>query len=148
VYKNFWRVREKFGTQEDAIQECIVIFLKCADRYAGTVDNARWFMSLYTQSVHNAWVNAAKASTKSGGSVSFDAATTLVEALYPQAADATLATSIAECGAEVADAFMTIVNAPGEFAEFFVGKHRANYRINGVEPAHINTIRDILLPST
>ena len=55
VNKNFWRVANYFGTHEDAMQECALIFARCADRYAGRVDNLSWFMSLYQTSVQNEW---------------------------------------------------------------------------------------------
>lgn len=53
VRKNHWRVTTVFPEQEDALQECAAIFSHCANKYGYKVNNAKWFMSLYIQSVLN-----------------------------------------------------------------------------------------------
>lgn len=37
---------------EDLLQEAWVVFLRCQARYGGTVDNPRWFMALFSVSLH------------------------------------------------------------------------------------------------
>lgn len=56
VFKNYWRV-SRLMDQEDALQECAVVFSECKKRYIegqeGRVDNAAWFMSLYQTCLRN-----------------------------------------------------------------------------------------------
>jgi hypothetical protein len=47
VKKNFWRVRHMHGSEEDSLQECAVVFARCANTYRGKLDNPAWFMSIY-----------------------------------------------------------------------------------------------------
>ena len=53
VKKNFWRVRTSMGSEADALQECGVVFARCINRYAASVDNPAWMMSLFKMSVAN-----------------------------------------------------------------------------------------------
>lgn len=55
VSRNFWRVRELFGSEEDALQECALIFVRCCRTYQSRVDNPAWMMSLFQRSVINDW---------------------------------------------------------------------------------------------
>lgn len=55
VSRHFWRVRHLFQTPEDALQECAVVFVRCVNKYADTVDEPRWMMALFKTSVANAW---------------------------------------------------------------------------------------------
>lgn len=55
VAKNFWKVRNLFQTEEDALQECALIFTRCLNYYADKVDNPAWLMSLYKVAVINDW---------------------------------------------------------------------------------------------
>lgn len=55
VSKNFWRVRELFGGEDDALQECALIFVRCCNSYATRVDNPAWMMSLFKTAVRNDW---------------------------------------------------------------------------------------------
>jgi hypothetical protein len=55
VQFNYWRVQNYIPTEEDALQECGVVFAKCLDRYGKTVTNPAWFMSLFSKSVVNTW---------------------------------------------------------------------------------------------
>lgn len=55
VARNFWRVRALFLDEEDALQECALIFVRCCNAYAGKVDNPRWLMALFKRAVANDW---------------------------------------------------------------------------------------------
>lgn len=55
VHKNFWRVRALFQTEEDALQECALIFTKCVNAYADKVTSPAWLMALYKTAVVNDW---------------------------------------------------------------------------------------------
>jgi DNA-directed RNA polymerase specialized sigma24 family protein len=53
VQQNLWRIN-KLHTREDALQECAVIFLRCARLYQETDKmNPRWFGSLFRIAVVN-----------------------------------------------------------------------------------------------
>ena len=51
--RNMWRVKEVFGDYEDAVQECALIFTRCANKYNGTIDNPKWMMALFKRAVEN-----------------------------------------------------------------------------------------------
>lgn len=55
VHRNFWRVRELFGSEDDALQECALIFVRCCRAYEGKVDNPAWLMALFKRAVANDW---------------------------------------------------------------------------------------------
>jgi hypothetical protein len=59
--KNFWRV-SSYMDYEDLLQDSYVIFLKLRDRYT-TVDDPRWFMSLFMRSFSNHVINLSKKRT-------------------------------------------------------------------------------------
>jgi DNA-directed RNA polymerase specialized sigma24 family protein len=59
VGKNLWRVNKQFA-HEDAMQECVLIFLRCAKLYEGKIDNPAWFMSIFKISVINDFNTFAK----------------------------------------------------------------------------------------
>jgi len=63
VNQHFWRVRRIYGSKEDAMQECALIFVKCRALYRNTVDNPKWFMSLYQTAVRNSWHDASISDT-------------------------------------------------------------------------------------
>ena len=62
VHANFWRVRGYFGhDEEEAMQECALIFARCLSKYRGSpVNNHAWFMALYKTALANAWVSYAR----------------------------------------------------------------------------------------
>lgn len=51
--RNHWRVKHIHPTEEDAVQECGIVFTKCVNRYFGTVNNPAWFMGLYKVALMN-----------------------------------------------------------------------------------------------
>ncbi len=55
VRRHYWRVRNVLPSEEDALQECAVVFVRCVNKYADTVDEPRWMMALFKTSVANAW---------------------------------------------------------------------------------------------
>ncbi len=56
VRRNFWRVRHIFLTEEDALQECALIFVRCVRLYQLRIDNPAWLMSLFKTAVANDWI--------------------------------------------------------------------------------------------
>lgn len=56
VRRNFWRVRELCGSEEDALQECALIFVRCKNLYEGKVNNPAWFMALYKKALAMEWI--------------------------------------------------------------------------------------------
>lgn len=57
VRDNRWRVRRYLADDEDGVQQCACLFAHCNNRYHQTVDNEKWFMSLYTTSVRRYFVD-------------------------------------------------------------------------------------------
>lgn len=52
IHKNLWRF-VGIMSFEDAYQEAYLKFLELSNKYAGTVTNPRWFMSLYKRALAN-----------------------------------------------------------------------------------------------
>jgi hypothetical protein len=67
VAKNHWRVAA-LCEFDDAVQECAVVFARCAKLYYGKVDNAAWFMALYKAAVVNYFNTLAKKNKKAAES--------------------------------------------------------------------------------
>ena len=42
---------------DDLMQEAYIVFLRCKQRYSGTVDNPSWFMSLFRNALRNKLIN-------------------------------------------------------------------------------------------
>lgn len=57
---NYWKVREHLGSEEDALQQCAMVFAKVCGRYGETVDNPAWMMSLYKTSLSRHWLKLAQ----------------------------------------------------------------------------------------
>jgi hypothetical protein len=52
-YHNLWRVQSILGSYEDAVQECAMVFCRCAFQYRHSYINPKWFMALYKCAVYN-----------------------------------------------------------------------------------------------
>ena len=63
VARNAWRVRY-IMSEEDALQECALVFARCVHHYAGKIDNAPWFMALFKRAVANEFHFHASACTR------------------------------------------------------------------------------------
>jgi len=55
IRRNFWRVRDLFGSEEDALQECAIIFCRCARKYQYTVNRPQWMMAIFKTAVNRSW---------------------------------------------------------------------------------------------
>lgn len=55
IARNFWRVRFLFGSEDDALQECAIIFWRCNNLYRGKVTEAKHFMALFKRALANDW---------------------------------------------------------------------------------------------
>jgi len=42
---------------EDLLQEAYIVFMRCKHMYGHVVDNPRWFMALFSRSLHNRMIN-------------------------------------------------------------------------------------------
>ena len=47
IQRNYWRVSEQIGDQEDCLAQAAYIFVVCRKRYGKTVNSAKHFMYLY-----------------------------------------------------------------------------------------------------
>jgi DNA-directed RNA polymerase specialized sigma24 family protein len=60
VNANFWRVRKLFLDEEDAMQECALIFIRTLRHYDGQYENDAHLMSLFKTSVLRDWLHYSK----------------------------------------------------------------------------------------
>lgn len=72
VHKNHWRVRTLFPTKEDALQECGLLWTMVRNKYAATIDNPAWLMSLYKITVVREWHTYASKDTDMRNTSSYD----------------------------------------------------------------------------
>jgi hypothetical protein len=55
VAKNYWRTAHILGSEEDALQQCALVFSRCLRGYKGKINSHAWFMGLFKSAVHNEW---------------------------------------------------------------------------------------------
>lgn len=107
VRRNFWRVSQHFGSQDDAVHQCLVIFYRCKRRYEFTTDNPRWFMSLFKTAVTNHFTIQ---SIKESGLRDMP-----VDADLPTAQnDGPFLAALAGCSNEAQQVVNLLMNAPSE----------------------------------
>ncbi len=70
VNKHLWRFISIMSF-EDAYQEAFVKFLEFSEKYAGTVDNPRWFMALYKRGLANLITDLANSANRMRRQVCF-----------------------------------------------------------------------------
>lgn len=70
INKNFWRFKNHMAF-DDVYQEAYIKFLELKERYTGTVDSPKWFMSLYKTSLQNKITDFANLSNRLGRQVCF-----------------------------------------------------------------------------
>jgi hypothetical protein len=131
VAKNFWRVRATLQSEEDALQECAAIWVRCVNLYADKIDNPAWLMALYKTAVHNSWNTYAR---KDG-----DFRTTREPELLAQHShfrDMTdhssgpLAAKLAGASAELREVLALLFNAPAEALQAIFADDAPNWRVN------------------
>jgi len=66
VSKNFWKVREQFGSQEDALAECALIFTAASGDMSGP-STIRLVYGDFKRAIANAWTTYAAKSTQQRG---------------------------------------------------------------------------------
>jgi hypothetical protein len=59
VHDHFWRVRAEFQTEEDALQECALIWSRCVKAYAAKIHEPKHLMALFKTAVARDWHSAA-----------------------------------------------------------------------------------------
>lgn len=144
VRRNHWRVKSMMPTEDDALQECALIFCKCLDRYATTVDNPAWFMALYKTSVTRAWatfaikdgghretfVDSRHLAVTDGQLCAVGDEDTVIVAPAEQGAGP-LAVALSEVSQECRDVLGMLADAPADVVEYLfgAGTESANSRI-------------------
>jgi hypothetical protein len=159
VGKHYWRVKHTLGTETDALQECALVWAKCAGAYTGKVDNPAWFMGLYKSALARHWHTLSTKDSQSPERHAADHPLTTPEereAMFGHSPDGPcgmLAAAIAGASQEVRDVLDLLATAPVEvlgivFAgETDVDHTRRLRRWLGWPPGHGNVLaelRDIL----
>jgi hypothetical protein len=60
VKRNLWRVDKLLGDEEDGLQECALVFVRCRNKYEGRIDNPAWMMALFKSAVAHHWHDLAR----------------------------------------------------------------------------------------
>ena len=64
VERNHWRIKHYIGGKDDALQECAIIFCRCAAIYKGKVSEPKHMMSLFKIALVNDFNTFAKRDTQ------------------------------------------------------------------------------------
>lgn len=126
VKRNFWRVRELLGSEEDAMQECAITFVQCVKRYGATVDNPAWMMALYKRALAMDWATMAVKDGRMRSIPIPDEA----EGIDYNYGD--LASAISGGSAELQEVVRVIASAPAEFLGLMFSRAEA---IHADDPA-------------
>lgn len=124
IRRNHWRVAAILEPEE-AVQECALVFARCADRYAGKVDNPAWFMSLFQRAVGNHFNNLALSNERAAR-----AAAAIAELPNPNHIEwnnGPLLTALGEASEELRQVLvLALVKAPHELARLMLGGPRSD----------------------
>ena len=58
--KHFYGALHPWHEFDDLLQEAYIVFMRCKRAYGSTVDNPAWFMSLFSNSLRNRFLNMIK----------------------------------------------------------------------------------------
>jgi len=58
--KHFYGTLHPWHEFDDLLQEAYIVFMRCKNAYGDTVDNPAWFMSLFSNSLRNRFINLIK----------------------------------------------------------------------------------------
>lgn len=117
VDRNWWRVCRLYGTKEDGLQECALVFVRCRNRYLYICDNGAWFMSLYKRAVHNEFNVASVRETKRRRTEREMNTGTELAMLQAPSSDANLGPLLSQvrgCSAELRAALLIMAKTPAE----------------------------------
>lgn len=115
VHQNFWRVRKLFGTEEDALQECALIFARCRKYYCHKINTNAHFMSLYKTAVFNDFQTFSTRDTRER--FVLDQEKTVSNYAYPGDGPESAA-AIDALSDEAKTVLATLADAPGEVINF------------------------------
>jgi DNA-directed RNA polymerase specialized sigma24 family protein len=120
VANNHWRVRAILEP-EDALQECAVVFCRCAKLYAGRIDNPAWFMAVFKTALLHYFTSLARINQRQ---LRVRAAIAEQARLTPAYVPASgpLAAAMAEASAELRQVLEAVVRAPQELLELLLPK--------------------------
>jgi len=148
VRRNFWRVASIFMTEEDALQECAVVFVVCRNKYTGLIREAKHMMALYKTALTRAWHSFAVRDPHYRTELSETIEITEIDYNHGP-----LATLLTQVDGELRAAIVAIINAPDEFLSMiFEGGNTKQitrrlsrmFRIKAGERDLITELRDLL----
>jgi len=120
VRKNFWRVREVCITEEDALQDCAMVFARVSNKYAALVNDPSWMMALYKQALANHFHNLSTAATsRRGREVLPDPEHEVVSIDYSYGP---LAAAVAGASDAAKAVLASVASAPAEFLTLLLGR--------------------------
>lgn len=109
VQRNFWRVRAVVGSEEDAMQECALVFARCVARYGTTVNNPAHMMALFKISVAREFHTLSSQDSAHREHLKSDVREEV------DVNEGPLLAAIAEASAEARLVLHTVATAPSEF---------------------------------
>ena len=150
VARNGWRIAHSH-TDEDALQECALIFVRCAQQYAtaygGPVDNPKWLMSLYKSAVANTFATMAVRDRQRREIHSSTSIDTLTEQALE--GESTLYVMLSGASEELKQVLIVMSKAPSEFLNLMLkeGKDvvwsRRMLRLAGIANTNANIVGEL-----
>lgn len=126
VARNHWRVRAKLGSEEDAVQQCAVVFVRCSNKYQATVEGPPHFMALFKTALAREFHTYATQDLKYRHD-------DLDETQADVAAPRSLASLLAGTSNELRELIGALIDAPEEIVEWIFGSNGlANYDRRGI----------------
>jgi hypothetical protein len=114
VSKHFWRVQHMLPDEQDALQECALVWSKCARAYTGKVDNPAWFMALFKTSVARHWITLSNRDSEAPERFTIEQEPEDFLALQAEHSAGPLAAALAGASAELRQFIVLIASSPAE----------------------------------
>lgn len=153
VARNFWRVRHLLLSEEDARQECAIVFLRCQRAYRGDADNPRHMMALYKTALAREWHTLSTKDSQRRSALEEARSYDLPDQIDHCAGF--LAAALASHGEEMRDLLSLLANAPSEVLglifldDDLAGINRRLKRFLGIKDRSrdlMSELRDALMP--
>lgn len=144
INSNYWKVARYFGSREDAVQECALLYMRVVRHYSGKPLARAHLMALYKTTVFRAWMHYAKSDTKLEDIELFEGTDYAVDRLLALP-DQTLYAALCAASWQLQFVLEVIAQAPAELLQLMLApgpKAKMNKRWK--EAAKLRTHKDLV----
>ena len=115
---NHWRVKHVLDDPEDVLQECAVIFCKLCQIYGDTVDDPRWFMSLYKTALGRYFTSLARINKRRAANLAAAYEAQMIAPLHEEPSE--FYAALATASDELQAVLRVIAVAPRDLLDLFL----------------------------